>query len=57
MNVPNNGIRIVKTTYMEIMSFFSLFGFALVVIDSHNKTTATVQSTKNNPVAIYECAK
>ena len=36
---------------------FSLFAFALMVIDSHNKTTATVQSTKNNPLSIYECAK
>ena len=55
MNVPNNGIRIVKTTYMEIMSFFPVW-FSLV-IDSHNKTTAIVQSPKINPVAIYECAK
>ena len=55
MNVPNNGIRIVKTTYMVIMSSFPVW-FSLV-LDSHNKTTAIVQSTKNNPVAIYECAK
>ena len=55
MNVPNNGIRIVKTTYMAIMSSFPVW-FSLV-IDSHNKTTAIVQSTKNNSVAIYECAK
>ena len=55
MNVPNNGIRLVKTTYMEIMSSFPVW-FSLV-IDSHNQTTAIVQSTKNNPVAIYECAK
>ena len=55
MNEPNNGIRIVKTTYMEIMSSFPIW-FSLV-IDSHNKTTAIVQSTKINPVAIYECAK
>ena len=34
-----------------------MFAFALMVIDSHNKTTATVQSTKSNPVAIYEYAK
>ena len=55
MNVPNNGIRIVKTTYIEIMSSFPIW-FSLV-IDRHNKTTAIVQSTKNNPAAIYECAK
>ena len=55
MNVPNNGIRIVRKTYMEKMSSFPVW-FSLV-IDSHNKTTATIQSTKNNPVAIYECAK
>ena len=55
MNVPNNGIRIVKTTYMEIMNSFPVW-FSLV-IDSHNKTTAIVQSTKINPEAIYECAK
>ena len=55
MNVPNNGIMIVKATYMEIMSSFP-FWFSLV-IDSHNKTAAIIQSTKNNPVAIYECAK
>ena len=34
-----------------------MFAFALMVKDSNNKTTATVQSTKNNPVAISECAK
>ena len=55
MKVPNNGIRIVKTTYMEIMSSFPVW-FSLV-IDSHNKTTAIVQSAKNNSVAINECAK
>ena len=47
MNVQNNGIRIVKTTYIEIMSSFPIW-FSLV-IDSHNKTTAIVQSTKNIP--------
>ena len=47
MNVLNNGIRVVKTTYMEIMSFFPIW-FSLV-IDSHNKTTAIVQSTKIIP--------
>ena len=55
MNVPNNGIRIVKTTYMEIMSSFPVWFY--LVIDSHHKTTAIVQSTKKNPVVIYECAK
>ena len=55
MNVPNNGIRIVKTTYMATMSSFPVCFF--LVIDSHNKTTALVQSAKNNPVAINECAK
>ena len=34
-----------------------MFAFALMVKDSHNKTIATVQSTKNNPVATYDCAK
>ena len=34
-----------------------MFAFALMVKDSNNKTTATVQSTNNNPVAIFECAK
>ena len=52
MNVPNTGIRLVKTTYMEILSSFPIW-FSLV-LDSHNKTTAIVQSNKNNPVAIYE---
>ena len=56
MSVPNNGIRIVKTTYIDLMSSFS-FAFALMVIDSHKKSTETVQSTKKKPVAIYECAK
>ena len=55
MNVPNNGIRIVRKTYMEIMSSFPVW-FSLVK-DIHNKTAAIIQSTKNNPVAIYECAK
>ena len=55
MNVPNNGISIVKTTYMQIMSSFPIW-FSLA-IDSHNKTTAILRSTKINPVAIYECAK
>ena len=55
MNVPNNGIRIVKTTYMAIMSSFPVW-FSLA-IDSHNKTTAIVLSTKNNSVAIYDVAK
>ena len=56
MNVPNNAIRIVKTTYMEIMSSFPVC-YALMVIDIHKKTTTTVQSTKNKPLAIYERAK
>ena len=34
-----------------------MFAFALMVIDSHNETTAKVQSSKNNLVAIYEYAK
>ena len=55
MNVQINGIRSVKTTYLEIMSSFP-FCFSLV-IDNHNKTAAIIQSTKNNPVAMYECAK
>ena len=40
MNEPNNGIRIVKTTSMEVLSSFPVW-FSLV-IDSHNKTTAVV---------------
>ena len=34
-----------------------MFAFALIFKDSNNKTTATVQSTNNNPVATYDCAK
>ena len=38
------------------MSSFPVY-FALMIIDSHNKTIATFQSTKNIPVATYDCAK
>ena len=57
MNVPNNGIRIVKATYIEIMSSFPVCFCSDGHRQQQQNNSDTVQSTKNKPVAIYECAK